>query len=249
MVESGAHGVNRATRFTPSEGFPSPVAVPLSPTCFHPKTSAGCSPGPLPSCRHQLLHPLPSVSSFDRRPFRTLPQPLLDYRALLHRRVRCACTPFPVRLRPFLPWALFHFKAFLRPPQAVPSPGPHVALTPCIPLDNPTDPPLRRTLQQAAWRPSRVCSGSGVDDASLRLPTPKGVPPRRPSPSFMGFVTSKNVPRNAFLGQPPVARVSWGSNAWGVPTLAGRNFKGLPPPNQESGFPFRSPNAPHIPAY
>jgi len=71
------------------------------------------SPGPLPSCRWLPRDPLPFVPSCDRRPFQTLLPLLLDSRALLHRRVRCTCSPWPVRLRSFLSWALFHFKASL----------------------------------------------------------------------------------------------------------------------------------------
>ena len=46
----------------------------------------------LPLCR---TPPLPFVPSCDRRPVQTLPRPTLDFRALLHRGVRCACPPLP----------------------------------------------------------------------------------------------------------------------------------------------------------
>gem|GEM_PF-5605559 len=188
------------------------------------------------------LHPLPSVPSCDRRPFQTLAQPSLDFRALLHRGVRCACSPLPASPRPFLSRALFHFKASLRASPSKRLPLPVGALTPPFQLGRPAYPPVHRPWQQAARRPFKVCPRSGAGDASVWLSTPRGGFPGRPSPSFMLFVTSKSFPRNALLGRPPVARVSCGNIAGGVPTLAARDFKGLAGRVPEAGYTHVGPS-------
>ena len=115
---------------------------------------------------------------------------------MLHRRVRCVCSPLPANLRSFLPWASFPFKAFLRSSLSWSAPGLSGALTPMIPLTDPADPSFRQTTWQAMWSPSGVCPRFGVCEGSLRRAVPRDFSSRRPSPSFMGFVTSKNAPRS-----------------------------------------------------